>query len=270
MLLCLGLGAQVERGGLGEKSVVTGLDFYCEGDYFEIEGKKYYNGATAFICGRLFPTSSGESTIDIIAYHADGTLFPASTSWNGVIFPISGAIAKINRLVATPNMSGGINVNAFYQAGPNIESISITVIFVKISFEESVNQLFGYDPNLFAGEHNYPSFGKFSWKSVLLNSTDAVDIKVDPFELALSLELKSSDPDHFPVSPINLSSNPQEVEVGGYSEFSVGVIEAKTDISDECNDGDSHSKLAVVAYPSMMRKVKFIVIEEEKYFPEEP
>ena len=177
--------------------VNTTLNFICQGNFIEIGDNKYYDGDMAFLCDGSVLTYSSDMT----AFHADGTIFPMYTDWEGVSLKDGP-----NATIYSNNVSSDINgleVKAFYQGGNGQVSITIHVVFIRLALTEDSGQLYGFDPNG-EKEQYYPSYStEYVWKSLELGQTDPIVAEMLPSGLFEYVTFTSSDPDNFLISPIN-------------------------------------------------------------------
>jgi hypothetical protein len=232
--------------------IQSNMNFVCQGNFIEIEGKKYYDGETAFLCeGNLISYSS-----ELIAKHADGTEFPSNTEWEGVGNQ-TGSTVFVSSGNVSPNIDGK-EVKAYYGS----TSIAINIVFVRVMFTENAGQTYGYDPNGEKEEH-YPSFSlDYSWKSVEIGQTDIINAEMAPTGLYEHVTFVSSDPVYFPVSPTNPTSDNQVLSLGA-NVSGHATVKSRINKTEGCNHVGFKSQVNIAGYSKKTKLVKFILIEEE-------
>jgi hypothetical protein len=125
MIAFLGKAQNEDAENSWRSSSESAFSFMCQGEYFEIEGIKYYSGDVVYLCN-----GGGNSTTTFYAKHADGSLFPPITTWDGVASS-NGDNAEVGNSETSVSING-TTVIASYNDGGGDVSIEVTVVVVEV------------------------------------------------------------------------------------------------------------------------------------------
>ena len=253
--------AQVKNSEQENLNTPVTLEFICQGNYLEIMGSKYYDNDAAFVCSSDLTTLFW---VSLIAYHPDGTPFPASTIWeaNGTQFA-EGPNAILSSVNYEPLQLNNPTVKAYYINGTDEISVTVSVTFTRIEFRESTMQAHGFDPNK-QHEQYYPSYiSGIAWKSLPLNGMDIFEASMVPSDVYPHVTIHSSNQVNFPVTPNNPTFNTQILTAGANVLGSAHVYSQVEGQDDPCTVEGVNSQVNVVSYMPKSKMVKFIVVQEE-------
>lgn len=253
------LNAQVDKQKMNNQNQI-GLDFYCQGNYIEIEGVKYYDNESAFVCSSVYQTLF---LLSLNAFHPDGSPFPLSTIWEANGVQIQNGI--LSSTPFEPLQLNSPEVKAYYLNGQDEVSVTIRITFSRIEFSESASQLYGFDPNK-QGEQHYPSYiSGEAWKSIQLNETDVFNVDMTPTGVFPFVTIHSSNGVNFPVTPGNPSGNSNVLTAGADI---LGSAYAYSKIEDQnvaCTIEGQISQVNLASYEPKTKMIKFYVVEEDNH-----
>lgn len=213
------------------EAIIQVLEFIKEKkktNYFVINGNKYYDGVVAHLAQK------DEETVVIQAFKHNGQSFPEDAVWEGVPNQVTGGEASLS--INEPSSSAqGQLVKVSYLQGNKLINLAIRVVIIKVTFEASPDQAFGFDKNPkfpVDGDKQfcYPSYETappedgLPWKSIQVGSSDKVIAKIEPNDVQNSLKFDLDDNGSFRQEILESSNSKVILQITASIAPSEGVI----------------------------------------------
>lgn len=226
------------------EAIIQVLEFIKEKkktNYFVINGNKYYDGVVAHLAQK------DEETVVIQAFKHNGQSFPEDAVWEGVPNQVTGGEASFSINEPSSSAQGQLVKVSFLQ-GSKLINLAIRVVIIKVTFEASLSQVFGFDENpKFSVDDDftcYPSYATtppmdgLPWKALGINEEDRMNILIEPSGLTHKIKVNPSQESAISInfegenSLILRAGNIQEetlvtASIGEQNEVSIGFFKIK-------------------------------------------
>lgn len=232
----------------------AGLNFACDNSnrFFQIEGRKYFDGETAYVC-------QGDEPIIVTAFRDDGVSFPPTTEWEGVSSADFHQAEIEHSSVSSDAM--GTAVSASFIENETAITLMVNVVTVGVDYTAYTDQTYGYDENdplpystvSMTDPHNSP------FKSLPTNGSDIVQLQLQPAGINPDLHFDFLQGLNSNYSIVQ-NGNPTLVTVNGGS---LGEDQMVVRVGSPNGCYDDQTKLYLENYLPKTKSLRFIIVHEE-------